>query len=157
MCNRDDLQVPEDPKFTRRSWTLERVGWGFLGIIVGAALLGLLGPGPLSDAVARAEDGSLEVVYERFGRLDTETTLRVRVSPGCEILFDRDYWTRLRVDGITPEPERVAGDASAVRYAFHPSTAEVVFDVTFRQAGKLRGGVRTPGGPRLSLGHFVFP
>ena len=62
-----DLEIAQDMTFQRRSWAVQRVGWGVVAVTIGAALLGLLGSGPLSRSTAVAP-GAFAVEYERFVR-----------------------------------------------------------------------------------------
>jgi hypothetical protein len=60
------LQIDEDLAFQRREWKIQRVGWGAMALVIIAALLGVFGTGPLSNATLEREGLRLE--YERFCR-----------------------------------------------------------------------------------------
>src|SRR5437763_389442 len=77
-----DLEVGQDLDFLRRAWVLQRVGWGVLALLVLAAVLGLVGPGPLCRAVEADSAGLLRLEYERFEHLETNATLRLHLAPG---------------------------------------------------------------------------
>ena len=54
-----ELQIEQDMGFQRTEWVVQRAGWVGMALLILAALVGLLGRGPLSAAVARAGDGAL--------------------------------------------------------------------------------------------------
>jgi hypothetical protein len=45
----DGLQLPQDLRFLRVEWKLQRLAWGALALILVAALAGLLGKGSLRE------------------------------------------------------------------------------------------------------------
>ena len=105
MIQRRDIDVQDDLRFTRGSWTVERVGWGLLAAFLVAGFLGLLGPGLFSRATAH---GPLTVEYERFSRLQNEEEIRVRLLPGTRSLWvENRFLAAVRITSVTPEPESV--------------------------------------------------
>ena len=77
------LEVHEDMRLVRRSWVVQRIGWGVMAALLLAALLGLFGTGPLSRATATAPGGAVTLDYDRFGRYLGPATLLIRVGPGA--------------------------------------------------------------------------
>jgi hypothetical protein len=158
------LEIGDDPRFTRRSWTWERIGWGILGLVVAGALAGALGPGPLSAASAAGRDGTLRIEYERFGRFDTESRIRLLARPGgdpAEVWLDRSYAESVDLERILPTPALVSLDGDRVAYRFPAPPAgallDVVLEVRFRRPGRLRGRAGVPGGETVEFGQFVYP
>jgi hypothetical protein len=77
-----DLEINEDPDFELKDWTAQCAGWVFMGLIVFAAILGLLGGrGPLSQASAGTDDNSFRLDYSRFIHWLDPNELRLRVGP----------------------------------------------------------------------------
>ena len=54
-----DLEISPDLNFQRRSWAMQRFAWVVLALFILAALLGLFGPGPLSQTRAEQQDSPL--------------------------------------------------------------------------------------------------
>ncbi len=150
------IDIADDQRFTRKSWRWERAGWGLLAAVVAGALAGALGPGPLSTAAAG--DGPLRIEYERFGRLRTESALRIRVRPSgdrAEIWLDRSYVEGVKIERVLPEPVRVIAEADRLRYLL-PAT-EAVFELRFPRPGRLKGKAGLAGGETVEFGQFVYP
>ncbi|HEX2280908.1 MAG TPA: hypothetical protein VHG52_04005, partial [Thermomicrobiales bacterium] len=85
-----DLEHDRDLRFQRREWTIQRGGWLAMVAIIGAALIGLLGAGPLSSATA--ESGPLQLQYTRFERRHAPTALELSVARGAANQDQVDVW-----------------------------------------------------------------
>jgi hypothetical protein len=151
--------------FNERMWRIERITWALMAALLGLALLGLLGPGPLSERVAGDKSGPIWVEYERFARFEAPTVLVVHVRPEpksqqVHVWLARDYADRLEIEGITPEPASSRITPDGIYYSFDISTdsAEAVatFHIRPRVAGSLGGEVRASG-TRVSLNQFAYP
>lgn len=160
------IDLPEDPRFARGSWIFERVGWVGMGAVVLAAVLGLTGPGLLSEVSRRDEAVPFEVRYPRFLHYLTGHALRVRLLPASgssvfELWIDEDYRRAVDIDRVDPEPTRIDLDHGRTVYSFQttpgPGAREVVFHGTPRTIGRVKGriGVRRDDG--VTLSQFVFP
>jgi hypothetical protein len=164
---RGDLQVGEDVDFLRRAWRVQRVGWAVLVVVLLAALLGLTGTGPLSQAAAGAEGGPLRAEYERFVRANSVTDLRVHLGPGvpregrARLWFDRQYLHKVEVTGVVPDPESVEVGSDRVTYVFLAAEAggpvEVAFDLKPMRFGSWRGRIGAGDAEPVPLRHFVYP
>ncbi|HWP35669.1 MAG TPA: hypothetical protein VNM66_08735 [Thermodesulfobacteriota bacterium] len=158
------LEVAQDLAVTRRLWTLQRIGWGAMALVVAAALLGLFGSGPLSRAAA-GDERSLRVTYERFARREAATELTLRVAAGApervRVWFDRSYLDRFAVEAIAPRPESEDQGPERVVYVFRVGAAEAPVAVTFglrpRRAGLAHARVGVVAGPSLAFRQFVYP
>lgn len=160
-----DLQIDDDDAFTRREWTVQRVGWAVLVLIVAGALLGLFGNGPLSEAAA--ENGPLRVAYDRFERKRAPTELRIRVAGGTaeedriELWLAGDFLDRIELQGFSPEPEESRAGADRVVYVFRVDdpTQPAVIDIDYQidGSGSLPGRLGLVGGPELTFPQFVYP
>lgn len=73
-----DEQTPEDAAFQRKDWKVQQIARvGFRGVVV-AALLGLLGNGPLSRTTREGSWGSDE--YDRFLRAKSRIVVSLKPS-----------------------------------------------------------------------------
>lgn len=119
--------IGEAPRFQKSEWRASRVGWLVMSAVVVAAMLGVWGEGPLSEARASSGNGALSVQYERFVRDLGETDLRVRVAPGhteqgaVRVGIDQDYLAANQVQAVTPEPASSALRGGRLVYEF-PAT-----------------------------------
>lgn len=151
----------------RWEWSLQKVSWALLILIVGAALTGLLGHGPLSSAVAGAPGSELWVEYHRFERQLAPSDLRVhaRTDSGqggtIRVGLDRAYVEQVQFERIDPEP--LAVEARGERYVFvfsHPDgsqPATVIFRFRPDVSGFLQTRVALSGGTEVRLSQFSYP
>ena len=164
-----DLELGEDPVYQRREWLFERVGWVFMIVVIVAALLGLLGQGPLSNKSVGEPTGRLWLEYEGFVRYHDQATLRVHLSGSgkeASVWFDRAYWDALDIKSISPAPTRLEAGADKVQLTFlltdtakEPSGQQAMITVRFEPdaLGVLSGRVGLPDGPPLEYRQFVYP
>lgn len=162
------LDDGEDLAYQHREWTAQRIGWVVMGLLVVAALLGLLGSmGPLSTAHSATPDESLGVSYLRFERHHAPARLVVQVAPEAveagevRLWLDEDYLGTLGLQSIVPEPESMELGAERVTYVFAVGEGsgpmEIVFmyqhDGFWQQDARL-GLVN---GPSVEFDQFIFP
>jgi hypothetical protein len=163
-----DLDIDEDLAFERRSLIVERIGTGLMVVLLVAAMLGLLGSGPLSHATVRAE--GLIVDFQRFSRYESSETLRLHIDetatrdPEVRVWLDRRYLDDSRIESVLPVPVRVEGAADRVVYIFAVAEKERPLVVSLsrlpERIGPVRGragieGPATSGG--VEFRQFVFP
>lgn len=156
------LENAADLAFQHREWRAQRIGRGLLGLLVGAACLGLLGGrGPLNATVRQARDGSLSVQYERFVRVGAPTSVRVTAhragSSTCRV--SRSFLDAVVVERIEPAPVAVVVETDAVRFSFdRPIGAggSLTFDVVPRAAGRLSGWVALARQPIVDLAPLAY-
>ena len=154
-------EVSEDYSFQKKEWTVQRIGWVVMLLLIAAAAAGLLGSGPISSTSASAE--GLEVQYLRFARLQTPEQLRVLIDGGSdrvEVWFDASFLSQKQIERITPEPAQV--QCAGERYAFvfdavEAEDTEITFHLRPDSPGRTRGRVGLSGGPAVDLWQFVYP
>lgn len=156
MIQRRDIELGDDLPFTRKSWTVERVGWGLLGAAVLAGLLGFLGPGILSGA--RAE-GPLTVEFDRSERRENPGELRVRLRGGARNLWIENRWLEdVDVQRVRPEPARVHAQPGWTVYAFEGAEeVDVRLVVEHKKAGRVKGRFGVSPERTVTVSQFVYP
>jgi hypothetical protein len=162
-----DLEVYQDLRFQEREWTVQRVGWALMLLVILLALLGLFGTGPISTGSAEADDGAIAAGYERFVRHDGRTTLTLEVDGSqaqdgeIQVWVSRDYIDAMQVEQIAPSPsDTVAADDRLV-YTFPiddpSSTLTVAFSLAPQDMLRLSGEAGIPDGPTISWNQFSYP
>jgi hypothetical protein len=164
-----ELQINEDLGFQRRLWRFQTIGRIVMALVLVAALLGLLGPGLLSNG---ASDDSPQAglgvkEYERFLRFMKPTTLRIGLEPGAvmegeaRIWLDRQYVEGFQIQHVTPQPERVEAGSRGLTYVFNvedPNQPTAFwFDLQPQKMGLLQGRVGLEGKEPVSFKQFVYP
>jgi hypothetical protein len=162
-----EIEVGEDLEFQQRSWVVQRIGWIVIALVIIAALSGLFGAGPLSQATVGNEGDALRLVYDRFERMDSPATLDIYLGPEVanegqvRLWISRDYLKGASVQQVTPPPEQVEIGADRLIYTFRVADAArpalVTFDLEMAQSGRLVGQMGLTDEAPLSFWQFVYP
>ena len=163
----ESLEVRENLRFQRGEWIVQRIGWAVMVALVVAALVGVFGRGPASATTALDPSGRLEVEYERFGRLESRSDLRIRIDRAlfdeqeARIWIDHELIDHQQVTQITPEPQSVISGKSGytIVLAVDPGDAQAkaVVHLIPLKPGQYSGRIGVPGGPDVSMTQFVYP
>jgi hypothetical protein len=159
------LEVDQDLEFQRRDWTFERAGWVAMLVVVVAALLGLLGDGPLSRAAGTTADHSLRVEYGRFERHGARARLTLFVrrdstAGSAASLWIADEFLRgISLEHIEPQPVRQVsvGDRTLFDIAVAGDSARLTLSFTPLALGARRLELGLMGREPLTLSQFVYP
>jgi len=156
----------DDIGFQRKEWTAQRVGWALLALLVVASLAGVFGAGPLSETTASADDGTVEVAYERFIRNVGTTTMTVSLGAAAvddgkaQLYIARDLMEGWRIQNVSPAPSTESSSEDWLIYEFDvlgDTPPEVKFlyrgDGFGRHAGAIRAGTGSP----VQLWQWIYP
>jgi hypothetical protein len=132
-----------------------------LGFVMLAALLGLFGRGPLSDA-AVSENG-LHLAYQRLERYQRPTSIQLRINTqagkAAGVFIEGAYLDAIRIERVMPQPEKVEANARGSIYHFAAGSdpITVTFHIELEQFGFIPGQIGLAGGPTISFRQFVYP
>ena len=167
MQKHGDLEIAQDLKFERRSWRVERIAWLVGALILVAALLGFLGPGPLGKATAASADKSLSVDYFRMERYEAPVELRISVNGALakdgelRLWIDRQFVEAVEIKRIDPEPEHSEINGERFVYVFKtaaaPATIKLFFHLEPNKFGKTPAQIGIVDGPELQFSQFYLP
>lgn len=162
-----DLEINQDLDVQRKVWTLQRIGWAGMALIVLTALSGMFGSGPLARTEIRDDQQTFRLLYDRFGRYESEAVLQLVLTPETAktnrvtVEIDRTYWTCHVVEQITPEPLISSIGIDGFLYTFEsnaPSTpAVIIFRLRPKYLGALDGRIRVNDADPLQFHQFMFP
>lgn len=161
--DRQRRPVDENMHFQEVSWTLQRVGWIGLALIVVLALTGLFSHGHFSNVVARQEGFPLTVSHERFQRMSALHRFDLSMSPGSEdeirLTFNKAFSDLYEIDSIQPQPLRSNANDGGLILTFElPERGD--FNATMwvrpRSFGPVSLEIGTPRGS-LPLPIVVYP
>jgi hypothetical protein len=162
-----EIEVGEDLEFQQRSWVVQRIGWVVIALVIIAALLGLFGAGPLSQATVGNEGDALRLAYDRFERTKSPATLHVYLAPGIagegqvRLWISRDYLKGVLVQQVTPPPAQVEIGPDRLIYTFRVADAAqpalVTFDLEMVQSGRLFGQMGLAEEAPLRFWQWVYP
>lgn len=161
------LEVEQDLRYQRWEWRLQRVGWVVIVLFIVAALLGLLGEGPLGQASQTAPDGSAALEYQRLLHFHNPNELRLAIdakaNEGKELRLwvSAEYLRDVDINSILPEPIRMEAGADGHTFVFavaspgQPTNITIHFEAD--RAGLIHGEIKVEGRDAIAFGHFVYP
>ena len=162
----DGIEIDEDLAHQRLEWRLERIGWTLMALLVLAALLGLLGYGPMSRASA-GDAATLSLDYDRVQRASAPTEYRFHAAPALSgngevrLRFDASLLEEVELESIRPEPREVRTGPGYTEFAFATDGGERPADIVFQFRPAtfchVRGQVATQGAAPLLLDQYVLP
>jgi hypothetical protein len=162
------LHLVEDMQFQRRTWAIERVGWGIMVLVVLFALAGVFAAGPLSTATISDQAGLVQVRYERFARVSAPSVLGIELAPGAitssavAIEIGHALARAIQIDRMQPTPshERAGPDGSLMLEfeAVEPGRPTLVqIFATPNEVGFVEGTIGLRGQPAVRFTQFVYP
>jgi hypothetical protein len=161
-----DLQINQDLAHERIEWKIERAGWIVMALVLLAALVGLLGRGRFSVAVAGEKGSTLWVEYNRFERYQAATMLRIHLGAAsrdgkARLWLNREYVENIEIHHIDPEPETVEVLHDRFIYSFNLPDGAQPSAVTYYFEGNAFGriliSVGMDGGSQLNFPQFFYP
>jgi len=152
------LQIEEELDTHRTGWTVQRVGFVFIFLLVFAAAAGLFGNGPLSKTNTSAEQVTVE--SERFFRYQSPMPLKISAPASgnkITVSFPNPYLERFEVKAIQPEPLESKFANGQVEYSFEASgKADIVLYLIPQERGNINGTIQV-NDQSILLKHFIYP
>jgi hypothetical protein len=105
----------------RLEWRLQRAGWICWGLVLGAALLGLLGSGPLNQRSSASKAGTLQCTHDRIVHHHHLVLLKLRARPRASefrLRLPDDWLNSVTVKDISPEPIKMTTDRDGAIWSF---------------------------------------
>lgn len=159
------IEVQSDDTFRRREFAAESVGWLLLALVLVAAMLGLLGRGPVSSARAESPSGRVTVDYERIAHREADDTLVVEVerragdTEPLRVHLSGEWLADLDLRGVSPEPSEQTGTPDGLELVIPTSGTgriRVVLSLRTRALGLTHGSLRA-GGEDVGFTQLVLP
>jgi hypothetical protein len=162
----EKLELEEHEAFQRAEWRVQRVGWVVWGLVVLAAMMGLIGPGPLSSRELSSPDGTLTVAFDRFlhysqgAELDFVARPKEETGP-LSLHVSQSLLDGMQIVRIEPEPaeRKLAGDGVVYVFARHAPAGdyEITFHIQYEHFGEHTGRIAVGGHEPALLSQFIFP
>lgn len=165
MKRHKDLDIEEDIELEHTNWKMQRVGWVLMTLLIIAALLGFFGKGGLAivnNKTAGDSETGLEVEYEKFLRRGAPSELTVSLAGESasvkQIRFSKDFFDRVRVEQVIPEPAEVIMEDEGISYYFNLSgnNPQIKFYLKPMKMGNMHLLVQQQN-KQVSLSQFVYP
>jgi hypothetical protein len=136
-----ELQTQEQTRFQRREWAAQKAGTIVLVAFILAALVGLLGAGPLASTTRSSPQGLISVELDRVTRFEADDSMTMTFAPqavenGTITLELTGPWTSgIDLQTITPEPSEQQAISGGIVMTF-PADPTAETDVSFSFAAQ---------------------
>lgn len=161
------LQVADDLPLQAKIWKVERIAWVVFSLLLLAAMLGLFGGGILSKTKQSSADQALRIEYERFGRYQAPTDIKLHIAAQAvrgeflRVWFDARYLEEVELSQISPAPHSTEVAQGKHIYQFKIATPGQPVSINFEVKGNNYGQTHLlcglENGPELSLTQFFYP
>jgi hypothetical protein len=137
----DEVAVGENLDFQRKWWRFENAIWIIFTLIILCDLAGLFGRGPLAKAEQRAEDGSIDVQYERIERTQSPSVLTVHFAQSTihdgkiNLFISNSLVKELGTQRVIPAPQTTTVGNGGLTYTFPTSHVPASIDLALEPAG----------------------
>jgi hypothetical protein len=154
----------DDLGHERAIWKFQHWAWTFFALILIAALAGFFGDGVVSHAKASKPGLSLE--YQRFGRYQAPSTLKLALNAGGgntlpAVWLSQDFVDQIEIQKIYPQPERVKVAGDRLIYIFNVARTNEPVAIAFHFKpdgyGKTRARLGLVDGSELTFSQFIYP
>jgi hypothetical protein len=163
-----DLESPDHAREVRMETVCERIGWVLIVLVLIAALLGLLGPGPLSYRKQTTADGSLSVDYNLIERYEAPAELRMAVDPPSveegevRLSISRSFVDEVTPQSISPVPIAIETVGDRMIYTFkmkdlNQQEGRIVAKFQIDEYGVMEYDVGLEGRETMRITQYVLP
>ena len=150
--------------FQRATWTVERIGWVVVVLLMLLALAGLFSVGPFSSVEKSDESGALNVRYEYFHRSGAGSVMEVTIAPldgsGARLRFDAAFLRAFTIEQVQPEPLEWRGEAGGAALIFPvPDGRSFTIQLSLlpESTGRVTSRLRLGDQAELDLSFFIYP
>jgi hypothetical protein len=168
------LEAEDHLRHQAGEWLAERIGWGVIGTVLLAAIVGFLGPGPISHRRHASGDTKLVVEYDAIGRALSPARLRVQIaeagrpltgldpeSRGFRVSLPRSFIDATVIEHIVPEPARTEAGVDEVVYTFGKASdnesQSVTFHYQYEEFGSFTHRIRVAGKEPAVIRQWILP
>jgi hypothetical protein len=162
-----DLERPQNRRHQEREWTAERACWCGMGLIVVTALIGLLGPGPLSSRERVSNDESLRVRFMGVERKEAPSLLEIWIqdrgskSGDTVLVVSRTLADATTAQMIVPTPSGTAVESDKVLLTFRAGEGKEKGKIVYRykhdRAGWISYEIGLAGHEPVRVSQLVLP
>ena len=165
QISRRDYPIKEDTRWIRREWLIQRVGEYFLIALVILGACGLFSKGILSNGSAGSPDGAIEVEYERFGRVQSnmDMTIRLKSAPAerFSVTIGSGALENLQIQTLQPQPLEAVTLGSDLRLTFRANDTGpdhvIWLGLQPRHPGRIAVSVSSGDHPPARFTQWIYP
>ncbi|WP_333855112.1 hypothetical protein [Leclercia sp.] len=146
-------------------YNARRFGFVLLLLIIAAALLGLFSGGYFSETTKTNPTHSVQVEYQRFGRLQSAVELKITLTGQSNapltLRIGGEYMARTQTDNIWPQPDEMHSEGGELVLVYQAAKPRKDFTVWLYtnpdRPGKTVTTVTVNNQPGLSFWQFIYP
>jgi len=160
-----DYPIKENVRWIRREWLIQRVGEYLLIVLVILGACGLFSKGVLSNGTTQSPDGTIRVEYERFGRVQSNMDMTIRLrSPQADrfsVTLGNGALDNLQIQTLQPQPLEAITHGSDLRLTFSsrdtgPDHA-IWLGLQPRSPGRIHVSVSSGDRPPARFTQWIYP
>lgn len=162
------LEMGDVMTFQRRSWSVQRIGWIVMLLLIVAGLAGLFGSGPVAHASVGSRESTLFLKYDRFVRLYARHTVSVEVDEPvaatdstAQVWLDQEWLSGNEIVSIIPTPVESWNAGGRIYYLFRivPGSGRSVITIAMnsQSAGFRNGRIGLASQAGHSFWQFTYP
>ena len=152
-----------DPRFMRGEWLTQRLGWGFVALLVLAGLLGVFGDGPLARAEVAGPTALIE--FDRFTRRASDSEWKITPTAASadgkmSVMVSAAFAQSFEIKDVLPPPASARLESDRWRYEFDATRlagAPIVFHIRAQHAGRHTGEIQVGAAAPLLVSQLVYP
>ncbi|MEN4604460.1 hypothetical protein ABEG90_17825 [Pantoea agglomerans] len=160
-----DHPIKEDMRWIRREWLIQRIGEYVLIALVILGACGLFSKGVLSNGSARSPDGTIQVEYERFGRVESNMDMRIRynapVTDRFTVTIGGGALDNLQIQTLQPQPLEAVTIGSDLRLTFSARNTgpdhAIWLGLQPRNPGRIAVSVSSGDHPPAGFTQWIYP
>ncbi|HEY4468495.1 MAG TPA: hypothetical protein VGN53_12245 [Klebsiella sp.] len=157
--------IKESELSLKFEYASREMGLGILLSIILAALLGIFSAGYFSSAEKTNAQRNLTVVYDRFGRLQSEFRLKItahsRVADNYIFSLGGDFTSSFELTNIWPRPDRMYSDNNRLFLVYNNlksiNNFSIWLYVTPTSPGKSNHTLQLNNEPEIRFWQFIYP
>jgi len=158
--------IKENLRWVRREWRIQRAGECLLIVLVLLGACGLFSKGILSDSHTRSADGSIQVAYERFGRVESNMDMRIRYhAPAGDRFFTITLGggalEKVEIQTLQPQPQVAETIGSDLRLTFSAADTgpdhAIWIGLQPRSAGRIHVAIHGGNASQVHFTQWVYP
>ncbi|MGK3144358.1 hypothetical protein [Pantoea sp. C2G6] len=160
-----DRPIKDDIRWIRREWLIQRVGEYLLIMVVILGACGLFSKGVLSNGSARSPDGAIQVEYERFGRVESnmDMTIRIKSPPAARfsVTLGNGALENLQIQTLQPQPLEAVTMGHDLRLTFSSQDSgpdhAIWLGLQPRNPGRVAVSVSSGDHPPARFTQWIYP
>jgi hypothetical protein len=159
------VPIQENLRWIRREWLIQRIGEYVLIALVILGACGLFSKGVLSNGSARSPDGTIQVEYERFGRVESNMDMRIRynapVTDRFTVTIGGGALDNLQIQTLQPQPLEAVTIGSDLRLTFSARNTgpdhAIWLGLQPRNAGRIHVTIHGDGHAPARFTQWIYP